>query len=106
MLSPKQILTKISNAAKAAVRKIKTAVPRVSAQAATAIPTQAAAAPAGAPPIYGLLFHSYEDGEDLTTVSAGLALINAAIDVDPLPAYVRDAHEDTNNYLPGYEDEF
>ncbi|KAJ6495744.1 hypothetical protein C8R47DRAFT_1069593 [Mycena vitilis] len=85
MLSPKKILAKISNAAKAAVRKIKIAVPRVSTQAATAIPTQAAAAPAGAPPIYGVLFHSYED------------------DVDPLPAYVRDADEDDNNYLPAYD---
>ncbi|KAJ6512263.1 hypothetical protein C8R47DRAFT_1064860 [Mycena vitilis] len=88
MMSPKKLIAKLKSAAKAAVRKMKktkAVVPAVSTQAAAAVPTQAAAAPAGAPPIYGVLFHSYED------------------DVDPLPVYVRDAAEDANNYLPSYD---
>ncbi|KAJ6508049.1 hypothetical protein C8R47DRAFT_1066013 [Mycena vitilis] len=73
MFNAKKILAKISSAAKAVIKKIKVLVPRVSTQAAAA------------PPIYGVLFHSQED------------------DVDPLPVYVRDAHEDTHNHVPAYD---
>ncbi|KAJ7623946.1 hypothetical protein DFH06DRAFT_1340269 [Mycena polygramma] len=86
MFSPKKVIAKINSAAKAAMKKLKSVVPRPSTQAPATSSDQAAPAAAGAAPLYEVLYHTYKD------------------DVDPLPIYVRDAAKDVNNYqeVPPY----
>ncbi|KAJ7662018.1 DNA topoisomerase [Mycena polygramma] len=80
MFSPNKFVSKLSDAAKAALEKFKKVVSRGSTQAAVATPTQVPAATSTILPTYRELYHTHSD------------------DVYPLPPYVYVAREDINDY--------